>query len=104
VNLLIPSFFLVLGGFVLAEAILKQGLDKLLGQRLLKIAKGNFYKSSILLMLATSLTSSWVNNTFTFAIMLPLRLGILVLVNKSRAAETQDFCCLELLIPLIPEE
>ena len=89
-----PVIFLFMGGFVLAGALSKYGLDKLLGQKLLKLANGNFYKSSILLMLATALTACWVSNTSTVAMMLPLGLGILVLINKDTSSNESRFLML----------
>lgn len=47
--------FLFLGGFVFAGALTTYAIDKLLAGKLIKLAKGNFYRSSILMMLSTSL-------------------------------------------------
>lgn len=77
-----PIIFLFMGGFVIAGALTRYGLDKLLAQRLIMLAKGNFYKSAILLMLATSLTACWVSNTAATAMMIPLGLGLLALLKK----------------------
>jgi sodium-dependent dicarboxylate transporter 2/3/5 len=50
-----PVIFLFLGGFVLAGALTTHAVDKLLAVKLIKLANGNFYRSSILMMLSTSL-------------------------------------------------
>ena len=52
-----PVIYLFMGGFVLAGALSAHSLDMLLAHKLMRLAKGNFYKSAILLMLATSLTA-----------------------------------------------
>lgn len=48
-----PIIFLFMGGFVLAGALSRHALDKMLAQKLITLARGNFYRSAILLMLAT---------------------------------------------------
>ncbi|GEP51054.1 transporter [Flavobacterium noncentrifugens] len=77
-----PILFLFMGGFVIAGALTRYGLDKLLAQKLIALAKGNFYKSAILLMFATSITACWVSNTAATAMMIPLGLGLLSLLKK----------------------
>lgn len=77
-----PIIFLFMGGFVIAGALTQYGLDKLLAQKLISLAKGNFYKSAILLMLGTSLTACWVSNTAATAMMIPLGMGLLAQLNK----------------------
>ncbi|MBS1743732.1 MAG: anion permease [Bacteroidetes bacterium] len=52
-----PIIFLFMGGFVLAGALARHSLDKRLAHKLIKLARGNFYQSAILLMFATSLTA-----------------------------------------------
>ncbi|AMM52534.1 hypothetical protein TH61_16965 [Rufibacter sp. DG15C] len=89
-----PVIFLFMGGFVLAGALSRHALDKLLAQKLTKLAKGNFYRSSVLLMLATALVSWWVSNTSCAAIMLPLGLGMLVLVEKQKVSPESKFLML----------
>ncbi|MDZ4839369.1 MAG: SLC13 family permease, partial [Bacteroidota bacterium] len=85
-----PIIFLFMGGFVIAGALTQYGLDRLLAQKLINLAKGNFYKSAILLMLATSLTACWVSNTAATAMMIPLGLGLLgVLSKKGITAESK---------------
>ncbi len=85
-----PIIFLFMGGFVLAGALSRHSLDKMLAQKLISLARGNFYWSSIFLMLATSLIACWVSNTSSVAMMLPLALGMLVLLkNKAATAEAK---------------
>lgn len=85
-----PIIYLFMGGFVLAGALSEHSLDRLLAHKLMLLAKGNFYKSAILLMLATSLTACWVSNTSTAAMMIPLALGLLAITdNKNSTAEAK---------------
>lgn len=89
-----PIIFLFMGGFVIAGALTHYGLDKLLAQKLISLAKGNFYKSAILLMLATSLTACWVSNTAATAMMIPLGLGLLRLLSKNDLTPESKFLIL----------
>ena len=89
-----PIIFLFMGGFVLAGALSRHALDKMLAQKLIRLARGNFYRSSILLMLATSLIASWVSNTSSTAMMIPLGLGMLVLVKKNTVSPESKFLML----------
>lgn len=85
-----PIIYLFMGGFVLAGALSAHSLDRLLAHKLMVFAKGNFYKSAIFLMLATSLIACWVSNTSTAAMMIPLALGMLAIAdNKNSTAEAK---------------
>lgn len=89
-----PILFLFIGGFVLAGALTRYGLDKLLAQKLIKLARGNFYKSAVLLMLATSLSACWISNTAATAMMIPLGLGLIALLNKDLVTAEAKFLIL----------
>lgn len=89
-----PIIYLFMGGFVLAGALSIHSLDQLLAHKLMLLAKGNFYKSAVLLMLATSLTACWVSNTSTAAIMIPLALGILSLADNRKSTAEAKFLLL----------
>lgn len=89
-----PIIFLFLGGFVLAATLTTHSIDKVLAQKLIKIAKGNFYRSSILMMLATSLLAFWISNTSSTVMMLPLALGMLALVKKDSVNSEAKFLML----------
>lgn len=89
-----PIIFLFMGGFVIAGALTRHGLDKLLAQKLIALARGNFYKSAILLMLATSLAACWVSNTAATAMMIPLGLGLLALLKKDSVTAESKFLIL----------
>lgn len=72
-----PIIFLFFGGFALATALHIQGLDRLIANRLLMVARGRLSVAVVLLFGVTALLSMWISNTATAAMMLPLVLGIL---------------------------
>ena len=72
-----PIIFLFLGGFALAAALGKHGIDHWLANRLLYLAGGRALPAALLLSLATALLSMWMSNTATTAMMLPLALGLM---------------------------
>lgn len=89
-----PILFLFMGGFVLAGALSRHSLDKMLAQKLIRLARGNFYRSAIFLMFATALIASWVSNTSATAMMIPLALGMLALVKKNIVSAESKFLML----------
>jgi sodium-dependent dicarboxylate transporter 2/3/5 len=72
-----PIIFLFLGGFALAAALQRQGLDQLLARSVLRLAAGRRDVAVALLFALTALLSMWISNTATAAMMLPLALGLL---------------------------
>ena len=89
-----PIIFLFMGSFVLAGALSQYALDKMLAQKLIRLARGNFYRSAVLLMFATSIAACWVSNTSSVAMMIPLALGMLVLVQKDIVSPESKFLML----------
>jgi sodium-dependent dicarboxylate transporter 2/3/5 len=78
-----PVIYLFLGGFLIAAAMQKWGLDRRL--TLWMLTRGNFANSSrsvlLVMMIASAFLSMWISNTATTAMMLPLGLGILSLMK-----------------------
>jgi len=78
-----PIIFLFLGGFLIAAAIQKSGLDRRI--TLWILTRGNLANSTrgvlLGLMSATAFLSMWISNTATTAMMLPIGLGILRRLN-----------------------
>jgi len=74
-----PIIFLFLGGFLIAAAIQKSGLDRRI--TLWILTRGNLANSTrgVLfgLMVASAFLSMWISNTATTAMMLPIGLGVL---------------------------
>lgn len=72
-----PIIFLFLGGFALAAALGKHGVDRWLANRVLVLARGQAVPAALLLSFTTSLLSMWISNTATAVMMLPVALGLL---------------------------
>ena len=94
-----PVIFLFLGGFALAVALSKHGLDKALATALLRLAKGHAMRAAVLTFALTAVLSMWLSNTATAAMMLPLALGLLrdsTQPDDPQAWRTQAFVLLGL--------
>ncbi len=86
--------FLFLGGFALAAAMHRQGLDKVVADKVLVLAKGRMSVAVFMLFGVTALLSMWISNTATAAMMLPLVLGVLSKVNEESGHNTYVFVLL----------
>ncbi|OTA21900.1 putative divalent ion symporter [Xenorhabdus beddingii] len=89
-----PIIFLFFGGFALATALHIQGLDRLIANRLLVIARGRLSVAVLLIFGITALLSMWISNTATAAMMLPLVLGILANLDVRSERNTFVFVLL----------
>jgi len=89
-----PIIFLFFGGFALATALHIQGLDRLIANRLLRLAKGRLSVAVMLIFAVTAGISMWINNTATAAMMLPLALGILANIDYQKERKTFVFILL----------
>lgn len=72
-----PIIFLFLGGFALAAALQRHGLDRALAGGVMRLAGGRRLGAVLLLAAMAALLSMWISNTATAAMMLPLALGLL---------------------------
>ncbi|MGR5541353.1 SLC13 family permease, partial [Vibrio campbellii] len=86
--------FLFLGGFALAAAMHRQGLDKVIADKVLIMAKGKMSVAVFMLFGVTAGLSMWISNTATAAMMLPLVLGILSKVDADKERKTYVFVLL----------
>ncbi len=86
--------FLFLGGFALAAAMHRQGLDKVIADKVLIFAKGKMSVAVFMLFGVTAGLSMWISNTATTAMMLPLVLGVLSKVNSESGHKTYVFVLL----------
>lgn len=77
-----PLIFLFLGGFGLAAALSRQGLDRWLAMKILVLGKGNFHTTAIALFVVSAVLSMWISNTATAALLLPVALGIIANISK----------------------
>src|SRR5699024_2915553 len=91
-----PIIFLFLGGFALAAALSKQGLDKAIASIVLKRAGGQLGWALLLLFALSAGLSMWISNTATVAMMLPLMLGLLSQLSGENESATWVFALLGL--------
>ena len=88
------TIFLFLGGFALAAAMHVQGLDKVIADKVLTLARGRMNLAVFMLFGVTAVLSMWISNTATAAMMLPLVLGVLSKVDQERGHTTYVFVLL----------
>ncbi len=86
--------FLFLGGFALAAAMHRQGLDKVIADKVLVLAQGRMSVAIFMLFGVSAGLSMWISNTATTAMMLPLVLGVLSKVDDDRGHSTYVFVLL----------
>lgn len=89
-----PNIYLFFGGFALAAAMHYQKIDRIIAQRILALARGNFFLSVLFLFTVTAFLSMWMSNTATAAMMLPLAIGMLSNVNYEENKGTYVFVLL----------
>ncbi|MFO7787921.1 MAG: DASS family sodium-coupled anion symporter [Halospina sp.] len=77
-----PLIFLFLGGFLLAEGIQRWNLHRRLALLVLSLSGTRPDRVVGGFMAATALLSMWVSNTATAALMLPIGLSVLTLVEE----------------------
>lgn len=88
------TIYLFLGGFALAAAMHKQGLDQVIADKVLILARGKLKSAVFMLFGVTALLSMWISNTATAAMMLPLVLGVLAKVDGKQGHSTYVFVLL----------
>ena len=84
-----PTIMLFLGGFILAEAMAVQGLDRrfAIGILYLNMVKGNAFRILFAFGGIITFLSMWLSNTATAAMMYPIGLGVLgALMNLKKEA------------------
>lgn len=89
-----PNIFLFFGGFALAAAMHFQELDKIIAQRILVLARGNFTLATLYIFVTTAFLSMWMSNTATAAMMLPLAIGMLSQLDYEENKNTYVFVLL----------
>ena len=87
-----PMIFLFMGGFILATAMMKHGLDKRFAYWLLsrKWVGSSPKRIFLAVGLAAALCSGWVSNTATAAMMFPICLGLLTSIKEMFAANGRE--------------
>ncbi len=94
-----PMIFLFLGGFLIAMAIQRWGLHRRIALLILSLTGGRDDLLVAGFMLATALLSMWVSNTATAAMMLPIGLSVIGLV-ESRTGQSDRKFTLALLLSI----
>ncbi|TVP52449.1 MAG: SLC13/DASS family transporter [Halomonadaceae bacterium] len=89
-----PLIFLFLGGFILAEGVQRWGLHRRLALWVLAIAGTRPDHVVAGFMIATASLSMWVSNTATAALMLPIGLSVLSLVDTGEQGPKHLNLCL----------
>lgn len=84
-----PLIFLFLGGFMLAEAIQRWNLHRRIALAVLTVAGKRPDHLVAGFMGATALLSMWVSNTATAALMVPIGLSVLTLLERDEGAADQ---------------
>lgn len=74
-----PLIFLFIGGFFIARAMTRHGLDRRIARSLMqfRLVRGSPVRTRMAFMLAAVLLSMWISNTATAAILIPILLGTL---------------------------
>lgn len=71
-----PIVIMMIGLFVVGGAIMQTGLAKLTGNKLMALSRGNETITFLLVMLVTSFIGTFVSNTGTVALMMPIIMSI----------------------------
>lgn len=84
-----PTIFLFMGGFIIAKALMVNGLDKRIAYGIISMKwVGDNPKRIILAIgLACALCSGWISNTATAAMMFPIAIGLLESIREMMAAK-----------------
>lgn len=74
-----PLIFLFIGGFFIARAMTRHGLDRRLARSLMQfpLVRGSPVRIRMAFMLSAVMLSMWISNTATAAILIPILLGTL---------------------------
>lgn len=74
-----PLIFLFIGGFFIARAMTRHGLDRRIARSLVqfRLVRGSPVRIRMAFMMAAVVLSMWISNTATAAILIPILLGTL---------------------------
>lgn len=87
-----PMIFLFMGGFIIAKAMMVNGLDKRIAYGIMSMKWVGDSPRRIFLAigLACMLCSGWISNTATAAMMFPIALGLLEAIREMMAANGKE--------------
>ncbi|RBQ17005.1 anion transporter [Spongiactinospora rosea] len=85
-----PTIFLFIGGFVIAEAMMRHGLHRRFAFWILSLpgVAASTYRTMIAFGLATMALSAFISNTATTAMLLPIALGVVATLSGFVAGGT----------------
>ena len=89
-----PIIFLFFGGFALATALHVQQLDKKIAFWLISLSGSHLGIATMSIFGVTAFLSMWISNTATAAMMLPLALGMMQHLDKTKDRNTFVFILL----------
>ncbi len=89
-----PVIFIFFGGFALATALHMQKLDRKIAFYLVSLAGGNMLVAALLIFAVTAFLSMWISNTATAAMMLPLALGVMSHLDRTKHRNSYVFVLL----------
>ncbi len=74
-----PIIFLFIGGFFIARAMMRHGLDRRIAQAVMTLGcvRGSAFRIRVAFMVTGLVLSMWISNTATAAILVPIFLGTL---------------------------
>jgi sodium-dependent dicarboxylate transporter 2/3/5 len=74
-----PLIFLFIGGFLIARAMMRHGLDRRIARSLMqfRLVRGSPIRMRMAFMMTAVVLSMWISNTATAAILIPILLGTL---------------------------
>jgi sodium-dependent dicarboxylate transporter 2/3/5 len=86
-----PTIFLFIGSFMIGRAVSDHGLDRRLASSLLSlnIVQGSVARMCLAMIGLTLMTSGWMSNTATAAMMLPVALGVLSASGAARGSHAR---------------
>lgn len=85
-----PIIFLLLSGFVLAEALQKYDVDRRIAYRLVEAVGTSPRRLVLAVMISTALLSMAISNSATTAMMVPVALGIARQVHSDVVGDVTD--------------
>ena len=87
-----PMIFLFMGGFIIAKAMMVNGLDKRIAYGIISMKWVGDSPRRIFLSigLACMICSGWISNTATAAMMFPIALGLLEAIREMMAANGRE--------------
>lgn len=87
-----PMIFLFMGGFIIAKAMMVNGLDKRIAYGIISMKWVGDSPRRIFLAigLACMVCSGWISNTATAAMMFPIALGLLEAIREMMAANGRE--------------